>query len=347
LIAAGFIEKAGHGKTGKENQLPAAALREGKPSPNAGSVPIPLKVPHTLLNLASSLGLPKDRLSASILSFLRFFSLPLDASLAARIRSRAVSAGDALRQALSLAAAASLDKGTELTDAALEKYARAMDPERQKPEGGSSDSSASPDSSEADESGGEGGGSRSAGNPDRGNPDSPGNRNASGGDGALKNKTAALNSISIEALQKKTPDDPLLNILNKLPGRNGKRWLVIPFAWEQYSVTMRILIDTAGRSERLSLDIARGGTDAPADTSRWLFIMDRAESGDTQLSFGRWSGSTGKEGPARKFGNGMKKELAALLGLGIDQIYAQNSGKFPPFAPDSRDEALLSINEEV
>jgi hypothetical protein len=335
-------------------RLAAGPIHTPSPPDRAGSAGGTPNIPvHTsLLNLAAALGLPRDKLSVSILSFLRFFSLPLDSASAAWIRSRALDSGadpegpeprgpdtakaaadkaagkadsgqgavprgaEALlrfREALSLAGAAFLDKGLRPGSEALEKYAGAIDPGRRRPPGNSAGK------------GGDSGHSDIGGPEDRDGSDAPGG-------GLLRRRAAA--------------GDPLLDLVNRLPGRGGKRWIVIPFEWKQYSVTLRILLgpdnirtDSAhaktGRADRMALEIVSGKPEG----GHWLFIFNFRKH--VELNFGRCPS------PGNRILDSMKKELSALLGLSFDQIHPQNWGKFPFFAPDSRDEALLSINKEV
>jgi hypothetical protein len=331
----------------------------------------PAPVHTSLLNLAAALGLPRDKLSVSILSFLRFFSLPLDSASAAQIRSRVLESGadpksqdlkgpdraktaadkaagkadsgqgvvqrgaEALlrsREALSLAGAAFLDKGLQPGREALEKYAEAIDPGRRR----------HPENSAGN--GGEGANHGKGGNSEHSDAGSPENRNGSGvpdGD-LLRRRTAA--------------GDPLLDLVNRLPGRDGRRWIVIPFEWEQYSATLRILLgpdtirtdcirrDAAGvktgganrmATNNMALEIVSGKPEG----GHWLFIFNFRNH--VELNFGRYPS------PGNRILDSMKKELSALLDLPFDQIHPQNWGKFPSFAPESRDEVLPSINEEV
>ncbi|MDR1286475.1 MAG: hypothetical protein LBK08_02600 [Treponema sp.] len=332
----------------------------------------------SFLNLAAALGLPGDRLSASVLSFFRFFSLPFDPLLLARMRSRVLGAPETAadtgpakdaaglgeeamfrsREALSLAAAAALSKGTELGGEALERYARAMDPAfpgrrqgedsrestgRESPGGGSAggeyDSSESYDSSA-----------------------SPGNsRSGSGGSssGGAGEEVDACDGAS--ALRKRAAFDPLLDILNRLPGRDGKRWIVVPFVFgpqEQYRVTLRLLSGPdfpggkEGRVDRMALEIAA------KNGERWLFVVDRPERPAFSPEPGGASGGKhGLKGARLSFGRlpspgnrtllAIKRELSGLLGLSGDQIYLKNDDFFSFFAPDSRDDVLPSVNKEV
>jgi hypothetical protein len=306
----------------------------GRTGPAEKTPNIPVRT--SFLNLAAALGLPGDRLSASILSFLRFFSLPLDS--AAQIRSRALDSADPKspdlkgpeiaaekdsgqagstvlrgaetllrsREALSLAGAAFLDKGLQPGGEALEKYAGAIDPDRRRSPGNSAGN------------GGE------AHHGKGGDSDSSEDRDGSGvPDGELLRRRTASG-------------DPLLDLVNRLPGRSGKRWIVIPFEWEQYRVTLRILLGSGDvrpyPADRMAMEIV-------SEAEHWLFIFNFHNS--IELSFGR------QPSPGQRIFKLMKKELSALLDIPFEQIHPQNWEKFPPFAPESRDEALLSINEEV
>jgi hypothetical protein len=329
----------------------------------------------SLLNLAAVLGLPRDRLSASVLSFFRFFSLRFDPLLLARIRSRVLGAPETAapadanpakdtagfredvlfrsREALSLAAAAALSKGTELHGEALERYARAMDPAfpgRRQPDGDGRESTG----------GGSAGGESSYESHDsyesRDSYASPGNSRGSGGDGEADVREG------VSALQKRAASgDPLLDTLNRLPGRDGKRWIVVPFVFgaeEQYRVTLRLLAGPdfpdgkTDRVERMALEIAA------ENGERWLFAVDRPERPLVPPDSGGASGGKrGLEGARLSFGRrpfpgnrallAIKKELSGLLGLPCDQIYPENDDFFSFFAPDSRDDVLLSVNKEV
>jgi hypothetical protein len=268
---------------------------------------------------------PRDRFSASILSFFRFFSLPLEPALVAKIRAQAVKmpeaaetaeknlpgAGepaartDQFRERLSLAAAAALAKGVELSGEALEQYARALEPEEnfkapaQDPD--------EPDKQAGHNDGNNGDPYRGQGTEDRGSSDSG-------------------------------TESPLLTVMNRLPGRDGKRWIVIPFTWgpeDQYRAALRILMSGSRprEAERMALEVTGG-------KSRWLFTVD-ARDGRKNLDFYR------RPFPGKRVMNQAKKEIAALLDLSPERIRPQNENEFPPFAPECRAEALISVNEEV
>ena len=84
-----------------------------------------------LPELARALSLPPDSLSTAILSFVRFFSLPLEKNLLLQLRRESLGPPGGgkepgLREARALGAAAAADKGLSLDPQALEEYARAI-----------------------------------------------------------------------------------------------------------------------------------------------------------------------------------------------------------------------------
>jgi hypothetical protein len=325
-------------------------------------------------------------------AFARYFSLPLAPALLAKIRRQSLSAdtGNAapakspkggqssaagassadkalslkFREALSLAAAAAADKGVELSRDSLADYARslsqhpAIDPDKRRSAGdGQGDGGGFGD--RADRSGnsadGEAGGSTGGGvGGDSGTPDKDRNRDKFTGDAeALRNKI-------LRAGEK----NPLISLMNRLPGKNGQRWMVFPFSFEDqgrdFAVTLRILLipeSSAGacfpleslefRAERMALEINGEDQHRNQRPSHWLFIVDNPPGGKLQVSGSLWPGISSPERTAAKSLRSLEKELAGLLGLEPEQVQIRNGEEFPPFAPDSRDEALIPVNEEV
>jgi len=218
----------------------------------------PSAIPRAASSLTAASGLPNDKLSSSIISFARFFSLSLKPQVLADIRRHALSpplpqpsqnanaaaadvkgeqsavlktftdaksfsaAGSLAaargREALSLAAAAAESKGVELQSKALESYAEAVDPDSRRQNDGRQRRRRDREKNEHDE----------------------------------KELTKAGN-ITSEFVKKTANEyaqnDMLLDILNKLPGKNGQRWIVLPFDFTEggrdYFVSMRILLEEA------------------------------------------------------------------------------------------------------
>ena len=268
-IASETVSKAA-GKTATEPS--AQNVQSGAPA--AKSSVSAQAVPRSITSLITAAGLPVDKLSASIISFARFFSLSLKPELMAAIRRQALTSAAAAqselakhtaaditpnigaavksREALSLAAAAAESKGVELNGKGLEMLAEAIDPEQKRQ--------------------------------DHGEHNQRGRRNKK------ENAPLKTGSISASVLKETALDsaekDTLLRILNRIPGKNGQRWIVLPFDFNEndreFRVSMRILLETEHSSNRavcMALDIAEsGGTDNSTGSSipekRWLFVLD-------------------------------------------------------------------------
>jgi hypothetical protein len=159
------------------------------------------------------------------------------------------------REALSLAAAAAKDKGAELNPEKLEAFAEAVDPDWQK---------------------------RNSGGNSQGQRQKEQKKENSAGESDAPNKTSIsapdLRNMILESAEK----DPLLAILNRLPGKNGQFWVVLPFDFSEsgrnFKVSLRILIDKdnpAGNGvKHMALDIAEHGK----HDCRWLFVPEMANT---------------------------------------------------------------------
>jgi hypothetical protein len=315
------------------------------------------------------LGLPQDTLSASIISFARYFSLPLNPGLLAKIRRDALSpeaeksaAGEALspkgregETAKAAALAAAAGKGVGLSPGGLEKYARflsgqgAADPEPPAP----SPNPAEPEEGAAgggDEQGG--GGFRHEGSGgDRREREDEERRTAPPGETRRTGKPlTAAEAAGAEKLRGQAiaagEGDPLLNLLNRLPGKNGQRWIVFPFAAAgetgEFRVSLRLLLHetpSAHCPDRLVLDVSGGDQQSP--DLRWLFVLDKPPEGASRLSARFW--------PPEDERNliSFKKALSRLLLFHPEQINLQNDEIFPLFEADYRNHVLPSVNKEV
>jgi hypothetical protein len=125
------------GKTAVEQLVQKAAMSKPPPAgPQTAKTPaVPSAKPLSLLMKAA--GLPADKLSASIISFARFFSLPLKPDLMASIRRQSLLPETSApgRETLSLAAAAAESKGVELRPKGIEWFAEAIDPDWRRHDG--------------------------------------------------------------------------------------------------------------------------------------------------------------------------------------------------------------------
>jgi hypothetical protein len=365
ISGADFTAEGGAG-----NRITGRAGEKQRPAvPGTGFSAVPLKTagpvqsaefritPQTLLHLAHTLGLPQDNLSASIISFVRYFSLPLNPGLLAQIRRDSFSStpeesarteddpalksreSESPRTAAALAAAAAAAKGVKLNRGALEKYAAAADPEYPANRPESRDRAA--------DSGGNsgGGGSHGSGGREQGEenrPASPGGKRRTGA--ALTAGDAAGADTLRDKILHAGERDPLLDLLNRLPGKNGQRWIVIPFSVAgetgEFRVSLRLLlheVPPGGYPGRLALDISGGGKNG----LHWLFVFDKPAEGDPRLQVRLWP----PEGKKRL--DFFKKELSRLFLFHPKQISVQNDGEFSVFAMDCRDNVLPSVNKEV
>jgi hypothetical protein len=281
-----------------------------------------------------------DGLSASIVSFAKFFSLPLKPALLANIRRQSVSGssgsgtphtgkdpGPVSREALSFACTAALGKGVELGAESLVRYARTISGQELPPKPAGQDGGAgeNPENGRGpadNKSPAEGGTGQGSGGEGRGSP---------GGDRSRSGNPEALRKLALEA----EAGEPLLGLLNRLPGRDGKRWLVIPIPLGDDKIRLRAILrlllspsaGTPGDVEQMSLEIN-------GDRRRWLF---NCRPGSI-LQAALWPE------PGEKERAGLEQELAASLGLSPGQV--KISGWDPLFAPDCRND-LFSLREEV
>jgi hypothetical protein len=211
-----------------------------------------------LKELALALSIPQDKLSSSLLSFIKFFSLPLDSKLIYRLRQEALSlkpgSEDALRSG-AFAAAAAAGKGLVLSTEALAKYAAAIAGDG----GNGGDTGGAWDGADQDgeaETGGNGNRREGAG----------GERKEGGNPGPRPGRRL------VERIE---GGNPLLGILNKLPGKDGRRWVVLPFSFNSggvdFRVSLRILLADTNtipwKTECLALDVTTG-------YHRWSFTLE-------------------------------------------------------------------------
>ncbi|MDR2740252.1 MAG: hypothetical protein LBB68_10545 [Treponema sp.] len=223
------------------------------PPPDKVQVAVP-----GLKELALSLGLPQDKLSSFLLSFIKFFSLPLDTKLIYRLRQEAASlkpgSEDALKSG-AFAAAAAVSKGLVLSTEALTKYAAAIAGD----ERNSGDTGGAWDGGAMDQDGGAATGGN--GNPQGGTREDRGDNNDAG-------------RRLVEGIEGR---NPLLGILNKLPGKDGRRWIVLPFSFNSggvdFRVSLRILLADTNtlpwKAECLAVDVT-------TECHRWSFTLEDA-----------------------------------------------------------------------
>jgi hypothetical protein len=334
---SGVVGGTTAGKTAPEPSV--RTTQAAKPSAPASPA-----VPRSASALIAAAGLPVDKLSASIVSFARFFSLPLKPELMAAIRRQAVALSPAAtpsaaqadmvkhaatetaadtgaaaknREALSLAAAAAESKGVELQPKALEGFAEAVDPDWQKRQ----------------DSGGRGRRNKNHHQQEEKNaPDKTGPITAAG-----------LREMALETAGK----NPLLAVLNRLPGKNGQRWIVLPFSFDEggreFNVSMRILLETDQASNRatcVALDVTES-------EQHWLFVLESASGrGAAGLPANRLTVYLQPELPAKAH-SALVDELSGLMEIKPERILIKNWTESFPYESGRGDDLLYSVNEAV
>ena len=306
------------------------------------SVVLPAAAARSVPALIAAAGLPMDKLSASIVSFARFFSLPLKPELMAAMRRQALAPSATAsataapptaegtsdleivaknREALSLAAAAAESKGVELVSKGLEQFAEAIDPDWQKRQ--------DPDERNRKRQ--------------HKNADEQEKENAASKTGPLS--AAGIREMALRAAEK----NPLLAVLNKLPGKNAQRWMVFPFSFNEdgrkYKVSLRILLETD--DSRLSQCAVGMAVDiAESETGRrWLFVV----KGPNRRGATAAAGLTvylQPELPPKAVAS-LTRELSELMEIPPERISVKNRTESFPCESGCTDDWPLAINEAV
>jgi hypothetical protein len=275
------------------------------------------------------LDIPQDALSSRLLSFLRYFSLPLEGEQIAKLRREVlasrpagIAAGEQkTRAAVALGAVAAADKGIFLSPEALAEYAAAIDPE----EGQSGD--------------GEFNG-KQGNSPEQQYPGREGekrrNPSAAGGEG---DDTPAAGDLR-KKFESLPANQPLVDFLNRLPGKSGGRWIVFPFTFFSgdvaFRVSLRILLSSEGSGRDgplLVLDI-RG------KRARWFFCLSGYGTAHSRADISLYPPLPRR---ALKIAEG---ELRKILGDFAEKIHMKNR-EAPFLAEEENQTPLPFVNEKV
>jgi len=364
------------GKNAARANSPQDGPVQNKPAVR-GDSPLRQPAPAGSADLASQLKLPPDGLSRSLIAFARFFGLPLDPKFLASLRRDALGAASqgaasqgappqqtssqgasapgtaaqaaakeaASREAAALGAAAAADKGIKLGEKALREYAAAI---QGRPESflqeDSADTQRVGDPPERDAE-------QRQNTPQ--NPNGQGDKQDQTDDQEEKKKVPGtiwerdpkkVPGTFLGTILKILEERPLLDLINRIPGKNG-RWIVIPFSFcerdVEFAVSLRIfVIEGSLVSGNLNADIrvSRSGR----EQKRWLISLEKAETG-IRAELGVFSAS----GPW-KFSAAEKKrvrqELAAALEVPSDRVSIRGDA---PLFVEARENSLRSVNEEV
>jgi hypothetical protein len=300
----------------------------------------------SISSLISSAKLPADKLSASVILFARFFSLPLKHEILTAIRRQAltpqstaidqketvksaITQTELLKQkttenaansvliaknrlAFSLAAAAAESKGAELEAKGLELYANAIDPDME----------------------------------ERRDTNSHGKRRNKKQDENNK-KDEAFNSVSLNGSTLKkialesAEENPLLYILNRLPGRDNQRWIVLPFDINEngrdYRVTLRVLPETLNHISLMTLDIVEIGK----SVKHSIFTLEAAGGNINALNIYMQP----ELSPKAK--HQLERNLSVLLNIPVKRISVREGNYLFPLESGSETELFRSVDEAV
>ncbi|MDR3138298.1 MAG: hypothetical protein LBT95_01355, partial [Treponema sp.] len=270
---------------------------------------------------------PQDTLSSQLIAFFRYFSLPLEGEALSKLRRDILLFRAALPEApprdrglhspaAVLGAVAAADKGVSLSPEALMEYAAAIDPEKgQSGQGGTENS------------------------PDQGHPNS---RERGEGDPADEDREDSGEEIRDpgklrEKFETLGVRRPLLDLLNRIPGKDGRRWILFPFTFESggvaIRVSVRILLKDAGGGARLILDIL-------GKKRRWLFCLSGYEIARSRAYVGI-SPPLSRQG-LKLLKEGLGKALEGIAG----EIHLENREERFPVEGEIQ-EGPLWINEKV
>jgi hypothetical protein len=341
--------------------------------------------PRSAASFSAALGLPQDKLSSAIISFARFFSLPLKPQLLANLRRFALTppsqdanqfsaatkvaeananaaktvpanvnaaestnvslTAEKTRQAVSLSAAAAESKGVELTQKGLESYTEAVDPESRRQ---GDDRQRRRRNREQDE------------HTEKNSLKSEGVKKSQYGESSSSQLFSAdsLKKMSLEYAEQ----NPLLDILNRLPCKNGQRWIVLPFDFieddKKFNVSMRVLLDdehSINRAVCMALDIIESANVESAEehdsmqeqlsgeaTSerRWLFVTESVNDKLLRVSV-YLQGE-----PSQKSHSKFKSELSNLFNIPAEHINIISRTEHFPYEA-SFAENFSSIDEAV
>ena len=280
---------------------------------------------------AATLGLPKDSLSAAILVFMRFFSLPLEPALIMQLRRDILASGktsspespkeSSALEAEALAAVIAEDKGVKLSPEALQRYAAYLVP-----------------------------------------PEFPG---PGGREEKDHERQEAPTKDELQALaEKDEQEDGLLDILNSLPGKNAQYWMVFPFTVSIKGTELRVFVRILkkefifpGEGDQIIADIS-----GPKRQWRCFLNQNNGKYRADIRVYPHYSprGLKLLQREAERFFQDAKRHLPGVSSLigkpansansmnsGFQEILVQNGNEFPSWLEDLAPEYLPSVNKDI
>jgi hypothetical protein len=228
------------------------------------------------------------------------------------------------RETLSLAAAAAESKGVELRPKGLEWFAEAIDPDWWQHD------------------------------PDERDRRDRRHKKHEQENVPLKTRplsASGLKEMVMESLEKYSPETPdsleaALAILNKLPGKNGQRWMVFPFSFvesgREFRISLRILLEGDKKPPN---NVACMAMDIAESERRWLFVMNPAK-GKMVSAVGRLSVYLQPELPSQSL-EAFIGQLAQAMEIPSGHISVKKWTETFPCEAGCEDDLLRSINEAV
>jgi len=211
---------------------------------------VPLQPGSAVLN-AASLGLPKDILSQTLLAFTKFFSIAPKPDLLNALRKEVLASSSSSPEnakerngleARTLAALAAAGKGVILDPDCLERYSITADRDDFRDDFDKGDS----------------------------------RNDFYNGDSGKKS-----GEDSSDASGDQTNDD-FLDFLNRIPDKNGRRWIVIPFTYAEEDTELKVLVRALVKEPSSSLEnINNEGwiiADINGPKRNWRFILKKADN---------------------------------------------------------------------
>jgi hypothetical protein len=172
---------------------------------------------------------------------------------------------------------------------------------------------------------------------------------------------AAISSADMTELKtlilRAAEQNPLLELLNRLPAKNGQRWLVFPFALtdqgEDYRLCLKILLNQAENQRpldqmvgelagQMALEIEKVGSAGENGLNRrWLFVINAENNKNLRLRVFL------EPFVSKKNQKSLISELSKSLEIAPEHINIQNFVDFFPFEQNTQSNVLLSVDEEV
>ena len=302
-----------------------------------------------LSTLLSSLKMPPDNLSRAIITFARFFSLPLEPKLLYSLRQQLMEPKIINRETAAMAAAAAADKGIKLGEKAFAEYSSALEgfiknfTREQLDEFPVYRRLYDQAEQQSDKQQGDGSYTGS-GNPEGQEPKQkePGNKEQKKGrDTETEKAVSPVRQHITELLQKW----PLLDFINRIPGKNG-RWIILPFSYTsgglEISVSMHLYIKPNVNSGTMFMDIKVNQIEQKHSLRQWQIVLKKPETkAGIMAELGIFS-STEVYTPVKL--QHVRKELAKILEISPENVQIREK---PSFSADLEEELLQSIDMKV